>query len=130
MASILWAVNLNCIVRQVDKVVVEVLRRHVVGLRGSAEIALLEEIDLVVLGHGDPDSDVELPFVDQQGSLYILLNNEGLRANLRFLVAWLAPTGGGLVLCCFSSLFLHQDGLRLDWELCCVLACSLVRLFL
>ena len=51
---------------------------------------------------GDPDSDVKLALVRQQGSLYVLLDYEGLRAN-----RWLVQPG-----------WRHKRGrVRLGWRL-------------
>ena len=92
MASILWTILLHCIISQVNEVIVEVLGVHGVGLARGAQVALSEEVDVHVLGEGDPDPDVKLSFVDQQGPLNILLYDEGLRADDRFLVINVART--------------------------------------
>ena len=92
MASILWTILLHSVVCQVNEVIVEVLSVHGVGLAGGAQVALSEEVDVHVLGESDPDPDVKLSFVDQQGPLDILLYDEGLRADYRFVVGKMART--------------------------------------
>ena len=63
MASILWTILLYSIISQVNEVIVEILSIHGVGLAGGAQVALSEEVDVHVLGQGDPDPDVKLSFV-------------------------------------------------------------------
>ena len=92
MASIFGTILLNRVISQVNEVIVEVSSIHGVGLAGGAQVALSEEVDVHVLGEGDPDPDIKLSFVDQQGPLNILLYDEGLRADDRFLVINVART--------------------------------------
>ena len=73
---------LHRVVGEVDQRVRGVLqlvllaRRPQVALPTESLGALLEEEDFVLVGDQDPDADVELPPVDQHGSLHVLLNDE------------------------------------------------------
>ena len=46
-----------------NEVIIEVLGIHGVRLAGGAQVALSEEVDVHVLGEGDPDPNVKLSFV-------------------------------------------------------------------
>ena len=48
-------------------------------LGGEAGVALLEEVDVVVVVDERPVADVELAFVDEQRALDVLLDDEGFR---------------------------------------------------
>jgi hypothetical protein len=45
-------------------------------IASSADVALLEHEHTLVLRDENPNSDIELPLVDQQGRLHVFLNNE------------------------------------------------------
>ena len=55
---------------------------QVVLLAGHADVALLEEVALVLGRDHDPEPDVELPLVDQQGQLDVLLQDKDVRFDI------------------------------------------------
>lgn len=72
-------VLLDCVVGQMDIGVITVI--HIILGTRSAKIAFFEKEALHFLGDEDPDTDVELPVIDQERPLYVFLDHkvEGLR---------------------------------------------------
>ena len=90
MVAVVRTVLLDCIIGQVDVVVVEVLCIHVVRCGACAQIALLEEVDIHFVSEADPHPNIKLSLIHEQRPLYILLNDKGLRTDGRLMV----PVGG------------------------------------
>jgi hypothetical protein len=86
MLAVVRTVLLDSIISQVDEVVVQILCRHRVWLRRGPQIPLFEEVHIQVLSQSHPDSNIELSLVDQEWSLNILLNDEGLGADRGLLI--------------------------------------------
>ena len=55
------------------------------GLARGADISLSTEVHFSILGDKHPHSDVKLTSVDQEGSLNVLLDDEG---GSTYLIAW------------------------------------------
>lgn len=71
-------VLLDGIVGQMDEIVVDVIELELLGR--CADVPLLKEVKVVVLRQQCPHSDIELPFLNQEWPLDILLNHERARA--------------------------------------------------
>ena len=68
------------------KVVVEIVRVHIISSARGAQVAFFKEVNFHVVCQRDPDSNIELTLLDQQRPLNILLNYESLGTDRRFLV--------------------------------------------
>ena len=77
MLAIVFALLLDSIISQMNEVIIELGRVDAVRLARCADIALLEEVDVHIMREEHPDTDVELPLVDQKGSFDVLLDDEG-----------------------------------------------------
>jgi hypothetical protein len=64
----------------VDELVVQIIVR--IFKARSPQVTFSEEVDFHVLVNADPCADVELPLIDQAGTLYILLKNKGLHLHV------------------------------------------------
>jgi len=84
--TVVFAVFLHGIVGQVNKRVVHVGHVDAELRRSRSKVALLEEVEVVLLCETDPDSDVEFTLEDEQGSLEVLLNDECVVADLHRVV--------------------------------------------
>lgn len=72
MLSVALALQLQTLIGQVN-VVVLVLQVVFGGAR--AQVAMFVDVNAEVISHHRPDSDIELPAVEQIWMLYILLDN-------------------------------------------------------
>lgn len=67
---------LHCVVRKVHVLVVDVLQVDAELARRSSKVALLEDVEIVILVDKHPHADVELAIEYQQGLLDVLLDDE------------------------------------------------------
>lgn len=72
---VVGGILLDGIVGEVDEVVIDVLGGE--GLCGSADVPLLEEVNVHGFGQQGPDANVELTVVYQEGLLDVFLDDEG-----------------------------------------------------
>ena len=81
--AVILIMLLHCVVCQVDKGLVNVLLVERKCVAARPDVALAEQVTLLILEVAavdkDPEADVEFSTVDQQRSLDVLLDNEHLR---------------------------------------------------
>lgn len=84
--AVVLSLLLHCVVGQVDHWLVDAFLSQTELVRTGANIAFLEQIALLVaiLGEIDhnPQSDVELAFIDEQWSFDVLLNHKHFRLHV------------------------------------------------
>ena len=86
-----------------DESVINILWINVIFGCCRPQIPFPEEVEIMVLGKSDPDSDVELTLKDQQGSFNVLLDNESVMFDLMDLIfAFLALRWADLLLLLFN----------------------------
>jgi hypothetical protein len=71
--------DLNGVIREVDKSIINVLQINAVGRATHPQVAFWEEEQVRVVSQQDPHADIELALVDQQGPLNVLLDDEGVK---------------------------------------------------
>ena len=74
---VILVVLLDCVVGEVDVGVADVVVAEVELIRRGAQVALLEDEHLQLLGEEHPHSDIELATSKQQRPLHVFLHHEG-----------------------------------------------------
>ena len=74
---------LDCVVGQMDNKVIKLVK--IVLLARHANVALLKVEAFVVGGDHHPETDIELPLIDKQRPLYILLEHENITLDTRLI---------------------------------------------
>ena len=74
---VILVVLLDCVVGEVDVGVTDVVIAEVELIRRGAQVALLEDEHLQLLGEEHPHSDIELATSKQQRPLHVFLHHEG-----------------------------------------------------
>ena len=73
---------LDGVIGQVDCSIIDVLRIYAILRAGSSDVPFFEEIEVRILVVEHPNANVKLAAADEEGSLYVLLYDEGIVLDL------------------------------------------------